>query len=105
MNKCSGQVMLLTITVLSGTFLTATALIGFLIIHEIRQATDIANSTKAIFAADTGIEWELYRSFKYPASPRPHLTNETTFDTFVEGNSIRSIGRMGNTARAFEVTF
>ncbi|MEK7555253.1 MAG: hypothetical protein AAB516_00300 [Patescibacteria group bacterium] len=118
--KQSGQVMLLTIVVLSGTLMTVSGVVGFLMLHKIRQSTDIVNSAKAIFAADSGIEWELYRCFKCKsveicdfscASPYdnpPPMTNSSNFtaiitdiDTDGKPDFIKSIGKAGNTARAF----
>lgn len=55
-----GQVMLLTTITLSGALLGATTIAGLLMLYQIRQTTDIANSTKAIFAADGGLEWALF---------------------------------------------
>ncbi len=118
--------MLLTIVVLSGTMLTVSALIGFLMLHKIRQSTDIVNSTKAILAADSGIEWELYKCFKCysteicdsdcpapynPPYSGPQMTNDSTasttiiFDASSTPESIKSIGKAGNTARAFQMMF
>lgn len=51
--------MLLTTLAIGGTILAATTIAGLLMVYQISQATDIANSTKAIFAADAGTEWGL----------------------------------------------
>ena len=63
--------MLLTAVMISGVILSATALASLLVLYELRQVGDITSSTRAIFAADTGIEWELYKNVKtapnYPA--------------------------------------
>jgi hypothetical protein len=48
----------------SGMLLGATVIAGFLTVSQLRQATDIKNSTKAIFAADAGVELEKYRWYK-----------------------------------------
>jgi hypothetical protein len=58
--KHLGQVMVLTVLSLGGTLLGVTAIAGLLMLFQIRQATDLGNSAKAIFAADTGIEWALF---------------------------------------------
>ncbi len=52
----SGQAMLLTVIALGGTLLGATTIAGLLMLYQIRQATDLKDSNKAIFAADAGIE-------------------------------------------------
>lgn len=59
----SGQVMILTVMALGGAILGATTIAGLLMLYQIRQATDLANSGKAIYAADAGIEWTLYNWF------------------------------------------
>lgn len=53
--------MILTVMALSGVVLSATAIAGLLVVYQLRQATDLANSAKAVFAADTGIDWALYK--------------------------------------------
>lgn len=106
----SGQAMLITVLILSGTMLAATTVAGLLMTYQIRQATNITDSTKAIFAADAGIEWALYRSFKNANYPMPTFGNgasvtlvftpPTGFPT-----SVKSTGNAGKVARAFELTF
>ena len=125
-----GQVMLITVLVLSGTILGATAIAGLLMLYQIRQSTDIVNSTKAIYAADSGIEWQLYKFFKAPdpdaqkcktcaesdfACPPPEFQNDfslkTTFETICSVQTVnekpvvnvKSTGLSGNSARAFEI--
>lgn len=56
--------MLLTVLILSGVILAATTIAGLLMLYQIRQSSDIANSTKAIYAADSGIERALYNLIK-----------------------------------------
>ena len=100
-----GQVMLLTVLVIGGLLLGASAIAGLLMVYQLRQSSDVTNSTKAIFAADAGIEWELYRMFKDPDYPKPIMTNQTDFSTTVYGTStIKSIGSSHRSSRAFELT-
>jgi hypothetical protein len=63
----SGQVMILTVLMLGGTIVGATTIAGLLMLFQIRQTADIANSTKAFYAADSGIEWASYQMFKRQA--------------------------------------
>jgi len=99
--------MLLTVLVLGGTILGATTIAGLLMIFQIRQATDLANSAKAVFAADAGLEYGLYRFFQdpnYPTSyPQPFpLSNGAEFTETTTGSStIKSIGKSANSQRAF----
>ncbi len=112
--RSSGQVMLVTVMALSGTILGATTIAGLLMLHQIRQSTDTVNSSKAIYAADSGIEYELYRFFKDDSYEDINpLSNGATFETrvvekladdgvTVESITIKSTGKSNKIARAFE---
>lgn len=100
-NKIKGQVALLAVLILGGSILGASAIAGYLVTLKIRQNTDIINSTKAIFAADAGIEWELYKQFKGPMD-KPVFTNGASIQTANDGVTIKSLGKAGNSFRAFE---
>lgn len=52
--------MLLTVVILSGLLLSASTIGGLLMLYQIRQSADIANSTRAIYAADSGLERRIY---------------------------------------------
>lgn len=111
-----GQVMILTILALGGTILAGTTVAGLLIVYQVRQTTDFANSSKAIFAADTGIEWGLYQFFKGASQP-PSFSNRASVRVVCADNNgevpctdqnmrtIRSVGKAGNVSRAFEQSF
>jgi len=101
----TGQAMLLTVLILGGSILGASTIAGYLMLLKIRSSSDITNSTKAIFAADTGIEWELYKQFKNPNYPKPSLSNGANFTSFNDGTVIKSIGQSLNSHRAFEMQF
>jgi len=71
----SGQAMLLAILALGGAILGATTIAGFLMLYQIRATTDSENSAKAVFAADSGVEWALFSFYCGPtarcAAPPP----------------------------------
>lgn len=104
--------MLMTVVMLSGAILASTSLAGLLILYQLRQATDAAASTKAIFAADAGLERALYNENKlngtrdyedYPFS-KP-LGNKATYTVTKDVSDpplIKSIGQYGRAARAFQ---
>lgn len=93
----------MTVLVIGGLLLGASSIAGLLMVYQIRQSSDVINSTKAIFAADTGIEWELYRILKDSNYPKPIMTNQADFSTTVYGTStIKSVGTSGNSSRAFQ---
>lgn len=99
--------MILTVLVLSGTVLAVTTVAGVLMIYQIRQTGNVTDSARAIFAADTGLEWERYKKFKNPDYPKPIFENQTDVETSItdNGNAIKSIGISGNVRRAFELRF
>ncbi len=111
--------MIMTIIALGGTILGATTVAGLLMVYQIRQASDLANSNRSIFAADAGIEWGLY-SFFNPSSTlaMPTFANGasvsvTCYDAGGASNpcaaastsAIRSLGQAGGVSRAFELSF
>lgn len=59
-SKKSGQILLMSVMMLGGILLSATAIAGLLMKYQIRQTNDAANSAKALFAADAGLELESY---------------------------------------------
>ena len=99
--------MLLTVLILGGTILGATTIAGYLMLQKIQIASNITNSTRAIFGADSGLEWEMYRKFVNAGQEKPVFSNGVTFATVVneDGSSIKSIGISGKTNRALEVNF
>ncbi|MEK7162955.1 MAG: four helix bundle protein [Patescibacteria group bacterium] len=101
----SGQVMLLTVLILGGAILGASTIAGYLMILKIRLSSDITNSTKAAFAADTGIEWGLYKQFKNPNYSKPLFSNNSDFTISNDGQFIKSIGKSSNSYRAFAIQF
>ncbi len=73
--SCStGQVMLLAAISLGGVILGATTIAGTLMMYQIRHATDLENSARAIFAADAGVECALEDSFQSNGCGAPSLT-------------------------------
>lgn len=110
-----GQAILLTLIAIGGILAGATTIAGTLVVYQLRQSSDAANSAKAIFAADAGIEWGLYQFFKLaPSDQAPAFTNGATFTlTCLPDNdcmssstvSIKSLGRSGNVGRALELSF
>lgn len=122
-----GQVIILTILILGGTLLSTASIAALLMLYQIRQSTDFGNSGKAIFAADSGIEWALYNHFKPGGSNLYTLgenqSMEATFSNGATGrvtcfkddtrvfcddegiNVIRSVGSSGEASRAFRLSF
>jgi hypothetical protein len=111
----AGQVMMLTVIAIGGTLLGATTVAGLLVIYQLRQSSDAANSAKAIFAADAGIEWGLYRFFKpeLAGGSVPEFSNgaSVTLTCFPGGDcgdtttlSMKAVGSSARAARALELS-
>lgn len=111
--------MLLSMLILGGILLGASTIAGLLMLYQLRQSSNVSQSARAIFAADTGIEWGLYCDVKIKppvdcsSVPKPVMANGTSFDvTFYPATStpgnydlMKSIGRSGKTSRAFQLFF
>jgi hypothetical protein len=101
-----GQVMLLSALLIGGSILAATSVAGYLMLLQIRQSTNIANSAKAITAASTGIDWALYQhkigNDNYPPYEL-NLDNDSRVKITKNGSVISSVGNSGDSYRAFSI--
>jgi hypothetical protein len=106
--------MILAVLALGGTILGATTIAGLLTVYGLRQSGAAAQSAQAIYAADAGVEWALYRFFVGTTStPALVFTNGASvqitcdpvdcFDENASSISVRSLGKAGGVARAFEL--
>lgn len=79
--------------------------------RDIRQATQSGDSVKAFYAADSGVEWELYRTFLNEAAGKPTIKGATisTQNLLMEPGSveksIKAIGSFGKVKRGMEIYF
>jgi hypothetical protein len=112
-----GQAMILTVLALGGMMLGATTIAGLLLTYQIRQATDLAASSRAIYAADAGLELALYQFFRNPNEPAPAFLNGAAVAVTCYDNgggavpcgnennyTVRAKGTFGAVNRAFELT-
>lgn len=76
--------MLLTVLLISGGILSITSITAYLMAQRLHLASNINDSTKAIYAADAGIEWSLYKSSK-PAEARNHPWSQSSIQTLNNG--------------------
>ncbi len=105
-----GQVLMLTVLLLSLASSLASFLAGSIILYQVRAASEVASAVVAIFAADGGVQCELYRQLRGPSvSCPPTFTNGATSSSSanVIGSStiIRSKGIFRDTSRALEASF
>ena len=103
-----GIALLLTIIILSIVMLIA-VLITTIVTMQLKLSSDINDSTKAIYAADSGIEWQLYQIRTGAPAAMPTMSNGATLTVTVTGSypnfTIKSLGSYGTVKRQFEVNF
>lgn len=106
--------MLLAVLLIGSGILAMTAISGYLTLQRVRMSSDIVNSTKAIFAADAGIECELYNYFKSASVSCDKLSfedNKVKIKTSIVADAsstpqyIKSVGSAARAYRAFIMGF
>lgn len=104
----SGIALLLTVVILSIVTLIA-VLIANIVIVQLKLAQDIGDSQAAIYAADSGVEWQLYQIRKGISVASPAMLNGATVETMVTGAApnftVKSLGSYQSVKRQFEVSF
>ncbi|HPD55448.1 MAG TPA: hypothetical protein PLR11_01375 [Candidatus Paceibacterota bacterium] len=106
-----GQAMLITMLILMSSFLVSMAL-GGLVLYELKSMIFTGESVKALYAAESGLEWKLYQA-NHPDEETgrgPIMNNGTSFIVSVSSTTegylvIYSVGRSINTYRALEVMY
>ncbi|PIV31742.1 hypothetical protein COS33_01645 [Candidatus Wolfebacteria bacterium CG02_land_8_20_14_3_00_37_12] len=110
----NGQAMLLAVLLIGTSVLVITSLSGYMILQRIRMGFNFVDSTKALFAADAGIECEFYNQFKGAGVDCNNLNFSdplTKIQTFIVANAsgtpqyIKSIGTSNKLNRAFVAEF
>ncbi len=108
----SGQALLVSVIMMGGALLGAAAIAGLLMLYQIRQSNNVEDSTKALFAADAGVEWQTYCTFVTGSDlcpSAPTFTNGAGFTTEVNSTSsaiyISAEGTAGDSIRSLESTF
>jgi len=72
----AGQALLMTVVLLGAMMIGTTVISGIVLVNAVRSATSVGFSSQAIYAADSGLEWELYQYFKPAESESaPVLSN------------------------------
>ncbi len=106
--KPNGIALLLTVIILSIVTLIA-VLIADIVVVQLKLAKDIGDSQAAIYASDSGVEWQLYQIRKGASVASPVMSNGATVATTVTGAApnfnIKSLGSYGTVKRQFEVSF
>ncbi len=102
--------MILSVVMIGGVLLGASAIVGTLLVYQIRQSNNAIDSAKAFFAADAGIEWQSYSYFKDPTISQLVFSGGVSavpsISFLPDGSArIRSQGFAGHLVRALETVF
>ena len=93
---------MLTVGVVLGVVFFLTTIFSL----KLRYAFDFPNSMTALYAADSGIEWQFYNKFKDPDAVSPSLTNGATFTILSPLGSfpVKARAVFRGVARSFEAS-
>lgn len=115
-NQNSGQIMLLSIVIIGTSILVISVVAGYLMVQRLRFSSNMVDSTKAIFAADAGIECEQYNVFHPDPGDTFDCNNPAILDfedslvnvqtiRNMSGFYIKSTGTSNKSKRAFYLSY
>jgi len=103
-----GIALLLTMIILSAGMLIA-MLIATIVVVQFKLSSDVNHSMIAVYAADSGVEWQLYQIRNGASVPAPTMSNGASVSTTVIGSypnfTVKSLGSYGSVKRQFEINF
>ena len=104
----SGVALLLTMIILSVVTLVSVFIVN-IVSNELKLSRDINDSKKAIYAADSGVEWQLYQIRQGATVASPVMSNGAIVSVTVTGSypifNIKSLGSFNTVKRQFEISF
>ena len=97
---------------MKGTVLVYTILIVFITLNiaffitsifaaKLKSSYDYSNSVAALYAAESGIESQLYNFYKDPDANQPVLTNGAIFT--ITTPPLRAVGKFRGVSRSIEI--
>lgn len=97
-------------TIILGILVSISLGLGAIFTPKIRQIAEVKNSVGALSAAESGLEWCLYKNQAAPSpDPAPPvMANGATYiltPADCSGRSIKSLGTYKNITRAIQVDF
>lgn len=103
----SGIALLLTLVILSVVVLIAAFIVNVVVV-QVKLTRDIDYSQSAIYAADSGAEWQIYQIRKSASVAQPVMSNGATVNVTVIGTApnftIKSLGSYRSVRRQFEIS-
>lgn len=105
--KSSGQIFLMSILILGAVLISALFLMS-IFIKDFRQSIETSESTKAFYAADSAMEWQIYNSLNDPDASNPEMINGTSYEyqnNYSTSGNIKTTGFSRKVSRGLEVNF
>lgn len=91
---------------LAGIMISIMLVLMAIFIPKIRVASDVKNSTAAVYAAESALEWCLYIDRVDDTAPRPVMSNGATFEVSdCKVKPVKATGTYRGISRAFEIGF
>ena len=93
---------ILTIGIILSIVFVLTSIFAF----KLRLASSYSDSVAAFYAAESGIEWEIFNYFKDPNASQPVLINGATFTIITPSGTlpIKVIGKFRGVSRSEEIS-
>ena len=105
LRQSSGQAMLIAVVIMGSILLSITTIAGYLSTQRLKTSSDVAASTRAIYAADAGIEWNLYKNLISPQlASAPSFSNNSSVSCSQAGNVITCTGTSTPSTRSLYLT-
>jgi len=105
MTKNKGVALILSVIILTAVLAIALTA-GKVMVDKIKMSRNTSDSMKAYYAAESGIEWALHEiKTGSDLSQCPCLGNidGASYEIRIEGDTIKAIGKAGETRRGIEV--
>lgn len=108
-DRQKGVIIIFT-SILLGILMSIALALSAIFVPKIRLITEVKNSTGALFAAESGLEWCLYKNQIIPPTtpPPPTMSNGATYQLVppdCSGKSLKAVGTFRGVIRAFQVDF
>jgi len=98
-----GQIYLMSALLLAGASALGLALIS-VYLRDLRLSYEVGESTRAIFAADSAIEYQLYTVLNNSDTIKiPVMSNNTGYTSSIENDILRGVGESRGIRRGIEI--
>ena len=106
-----GQIIFMVLVIIAAVLSTG-LLLGVISIQKLHSMSEMGESVKAYYAAESGAECQLYKNFKdshQDCDSNIHMTNETSYQieeiTQATSTLVRVVGKSKTAQRAIEIRY